>query len=168
MIRLPGQRAGRRIPGPVSQIDIVPTLLELMGQPIPDHLQGKSLRSLFVQNGPSHHAEDVFIEWNGPNTGVVGEKAADHTLPDGLQGVVSCPELEASIVDPVRSLVTSDGWKLNCSALGQHELYNLNQDPLECRNLAHNPEHGPRMRELADRIYRWQERTGDSTGLPLV
>ena len=34
-IRLPGQRRGTHVHGPVSQIDVVPTLLDLLGQPIP-------------------------------------------------------------------------------------------------------------------------------------
>ena len=35
LIRLPGQRRRQRVHGPVSQIDVVPTLLDFMGQPIP-------------------------------------------------------------------------------------------------------------------------------------
>ncbi len=46
LIRLPGQAAQRRVLGPVSQIDLAPTLLDLMGQPLPSHLQGRSLRPL--------------------------------------------------------------------------------------------------------------------------
>ena len=30
------------IPGRFSQIDVVPTLLDLIGEPVPDHLQGQS------------------------------------------------------------------------------------------------------------------------------
>ena len=43
LIRLPGQKQGRRITGPVSHIDIVPTLLDLLHQPVSSHLQGASL-----------------------------------------------------------------------------------------------------------------------------
>ena len=32
----------RMIPGRLSQIDMVPTLIDLIGEPVPDHLQGQS------------------------------------------------------------------------------------------------------------------------------
>ncbi|NJN83887.1 MAG: sulfatase-like hydrolase/transferase [Caldilineaceae bacterium] len=52
------------IPGNVSHIDLLPTLLDLMGQPIPAHLQGES--RVAVLNGEHSLADnDVFIEWNG-------------------------------------------------------------------------------------------------------
>ena len=44
LLHLPGQTATREITGPVSHIDLIPTILDLMGQPIASHLQGKSLR----------------------------------------------------------------------------------------------------------------------------
>lgn len=35
----------------------------------------------------------------------------------------------------IRTVVTPEGWKLNLSEIGEHELYNLEQDPLETQNL---------------------------------
>ena len=46
LVRLPGQPESRRIMGPVSQVDLIPTLLDYLGEPIPPHLEGVSLRRM--------------------------------------------------------------------------------------------------------------------------
>jgi len=46
VIRLPGQREGRRIAQPVSQADLAPTLLDLVGAPALPDAEGRSLRAL--------------------------------------------------------------------------------------------------------------------------
>jgi choline-sulfatase len=49
----------------VSQIDIVPTLLDLLGNSIPEGLDGESL--LPFLNVEELYNKDVFIEWHKPN-----------------------------------------------------------------------------------------------------
>jgi len=63
------------------------------------------------------------------------------------------------ITDPVRTVVTAEGWKLNYSPLGEHELYHLAEDPYETRNLARDPAMRGRFKEMVARIRAWQERT---------
>ena len=161
MIRLPGQRKGNRIRGPVSQIDIVPTLLDLLDKPIPDHLQGQSLRELLSTENPCSD-RDVFVQWNGPNTGIVGEADDGLWVPPLLDGAVSSHQLRDSVTDPVRTVIAPDGWKLNCSPMGEHELYNLHDDPGETENLFGRGRHGSVAKRLLTRLQQWQERTGDS------
>src|SRR5438046_10271718 len=43
LIRLPGQKRGKLVPQPVSHIDFVPTLLDLLSQPSHPQCAGKSL-----------------------------------------------------------------------------------------------------------------------------
>ena len=62
----------------------------------------------------------------------------------------------------MRAIVTPDGWKYHHSTLGQHELYHLHEDPYEMRNLATDGGYRALMRDLAERIRHWQERTGDN------
>ena len=159
-VRLPGQTVTRRVRGPVSQIDLVPTLLDLMGQPVPDHLQGRSLR-LCVDSGagPEH---DVFIEWNGANSGIVGESKDRLRIPEGLAGRITQEQLAAAVTDPVRTIMTQDGWKYNHSIIGEDELYDLNSDAVETVNLASRAEHASRTQASRDRIRLWQEQTGDT------
>jgi arylsulfatase A-like enzyme len=165
MIRLPGQQRGRRIKAPVSQIDIAPTLLDLLGQPIPGHLQGASLRPVLMAED-ARIERKVFIEWNGHNTGIVGEMEDRYRLPTQWQGKLPLAQLKEAVTDPVRTVIAPNGWKLNCSPRGEHELYCLRDDPCETwnvlelnRNLA---------RELRAELLRWQERTGDSVQLPAL
>jgi len=61
------QTKAMRIEQPVSQIDLVPTLLQLMGHKAPESLQGESLLPLL--EGKKRREDHVFIEW--------------HTVPDG-------------------------------------------------------------------------------------
>jgi arylsulfatase A-like enzyme len=162
LLRLPGQRAGRRVYGPVSQIDLVPTLLDLLGAPAPTHLQGRSQRpALYGKAGAL--ADTVFLEWNGPNNGM--EAFFNRTPPPAWVSALADPQrIEAANTDPVRTAIAADGWKLNCSPLGEHELYNLAADPLETTNVF--GEHKPVARRLREEIRDWQARTGDAVTLP--
>jgi len=163
LIRLPGQSQSKLITGPVSQIDLVPTLLDLMEQPIPSALQGKSLKPLIESGGQSR--DDIFIQWNGPNGGF-GDIVGKVNVPDFLSELATPEEIERAVRDPVRTVITPDGWKFNCSPLGEHELYNLNDDPFETTNLARTKEHLPLMEKLTTRIRTFQSQTRDCTPLP--
>ena len=164
LIRLPGRSGPRRIRSPVSQVDLVPTLLDLMGQAIPSCLQGKSLKAA-LEGGAAPVRDDVFIEWNGPDSGVK-RLAGGEEYPGYLAEIATREQLAEALVDPVRTVVTAGGWKFNCSPAGEHELYDLREDPLETTNLARASESLPIMKALARAIRRWQGRTEDAVGLP--
>jgi arylsulfatase A-like enzyme len=167
LLRLPGQREGRRISGPVSHIDLVPTLLDLMEQPIPAHLQGKSLKPILEQKRDIMLTDDVIFEWNGGNNGF-GDKIGQVSIPESMLEIAAREEIIAAHTDPVRTIVTPEGWKFNCSPRGEHELYNLKDDPLEIHNLAFKPQWQPLMRELVERLRHWQTRTNDTVDLPTL
>lgn len=154
LMRMPGQTDQKRIRGPVSQIDIVPTILDGMGQSIPERLEGKS-RLPAVTNGRTEAEEDIFIEWHGEG---VGRQPVARNVPP--------LDHFARLVDPVsaesiRTVVTADNWKLNLSSIGDHELYDLAKDPLECENRFVLPANHERIAAMRDKIVAWQERTGD-------
>ena len=68
----------------------------------------------------------------------------------------------ADLADAARCIVTPEGWKFCLSPAGQHELYDLNDDPGETANLAFRPEQAGRCRDLTARIRDWQLATGDT------
>ena len=139
-------RRQRRLAGYLSQVDLVPTLLELLGEDLPVSLQGTS-RVAALEAGVLE-GEDVFIEWNG----------ADGHPPASLGEA----EVNRSMAQPSRSVVSEDRWKLNLYTSGPGELYDLSADPHELSNLFHRAEHRGRIDDLASRIRRWQADTGDT------
>jgi arylsulfatase A-like enzyme len=47
-VRLPGQTDAHRIDDAVGLVDIAPTVLEILGRPVPEHLAGRSLVPLLA------------------------------------------------------------------------------------------------------------------------
>ena len=164
LLHLPGQTQGRHIHQNVSQVDVVPTLLDLLGQPVPEHLQGKSLRPWFDPSVAPRPVEDIIIEWNGHNNGF-GDVNGKVTIPEPMRALGSEEEIIQAITDPVRTVITPEGWKLNYSPAGEHELYDLSQDPYETHNLASHPDQQKRIQTLLERIQYWQEQTQDPVSL---
>jgi arylsulfatase A-like enzyme len=133
-------------------VDLTPTLLELMGQPIPDKLEGVS-RVREMRDGGSLEDNPVFAEWNGnDNT----ELPAD-----------TSPELVRRVKNQPWRTIIHKGWKLNLSPADQCELYNLNRDPFEQVNLFDAPNEKGRVREMTARLKEWQKKTKDTTQLEL-
>jgi arylsulfatase A-like enzyme len=152
LMRVPWLSTGQTdVGGSVGQIDLVPTLLDLLGQPVPGHLQGKS-RLPALKGEESLEYNDVFIQWNGHS-----DELPERDLGTGT--------INRMITQPWRSVV-SGGWKLNLCAGDQCELFDLNSDPYELNNLYNNPDQRDRVRDMAARIRFWQLQTGDRAPLP--
>ena len=71
-----------------------------------------------------------------------------------------------SSVSDIRTVVTPDLWKLSLKQAGDHELYNLNEDPYEMKNLYFIGEYKDKIKELKGLILDWQKETGDNAVLP--
>jgi arylsulfatase A-like enzyme len=146
LISVPGHRDRMiRIARPVGQVDLVPTLLELMGKPVPGHIQGRSWAAA-LRAGLEPTARDVFVV--SDVTGFAADWNKDH-------------------VTRHRTVITSEGWKLSVNDLGEGELYHLAGDPQERRNLYASPEQRKRVQDLLARLRRWQHETGDTVDLDL-
>ena len=104
-----------------------------------------------MQGSETLNDNDVFIQWNG---------YGDRNLGN--------PAINRMVSAPWRSVVTGDRWKLNLSHADQSELYDLNSDPHEMRNLFDDPAHRDRIRDMTARIRIWMHDVGDTTPLPAV
>ncbi|MEE8362714.1 MAG: sulfatase-like hydrolase/transferase [Dehalococcoidia bacterium] len=163
LMRVPWLLDGtQRVGGNFSQIDMLPTLLELLGQPVPAHLQGES-RAAVLRGEASLEDNDVFIQHNGLGDRDLTSEANRHSWPP--EKVRDLNYLNAV---PWRSVVTADRWKLTLCAADQGELFDLNSDPSETTNLFDEPEHRDRIRAMAARIHLWQQQSGDTAPLPSV
>ena len=152
----------RRVGGNFSQIDFVPTLLDLLGQAVPEHLAGES-RADVLRGQADLNDNDVVIQHNGVGDRDLTSAGVSHTMaPERIR------QLNWLTTVPWRSVVTSDRWKLTLCATDQGELFDLNTDPAETTNLFDRPEHRDRVRWMAARLRLWQEEVGDTAPLPGV
>lgn len=163
LVRAPWLHEGqRRIAGNFSQIDFVPTLLELMGQKVPDCLTGVN-RAAVLRGEADLSDNDVFIQHNGVGDRDLTSASESHTMP-----AERVRQLNLLKTAPWRSVVTADRWKLTLCAADQGELFDLNKDPAEITNLFDRPEHRDRVRWMAARLRLWQQEVGDTAPLPGV
>ena len=67
LVYIPGlKNPGRVIKRVVSQIDLMPTVLELLGLPIPEQVQGRSLKDLILGKEPDQPEGEAFLESHFP------------------------------------------------------------------------------------------------------
>lgn len=175
-VRIPGtEKIGDTVDAPVSQVDLVPTLLDAMGQDVPDFLQGYSWLPFLNDDGDLQE-ENVFVEWNGStNIGVNNISSWGGTIrnrpqpdDDALQiwnEMDTNRDLIDVVTDPVRTIITPDGWKLNYRRSGEHELYDLDEDPHEIENLADDDQYEDLIDDLYEEIIEWQIQTRDPVKL---
>ena len=124
------------IPQPVSHIDMIPTLLDLMGKKDVSGLAGRPLTGTLLGTRPP---EDIFIEWNrDPQEG--GPRA--------------------------RTVVTPDGWKMVLHDTDVCMLFDRNKDPLEMNNLYYQAQYAGTVRKLTGKIEEFQKKTRDDMKLP--
>jgi uncharacterized sulfatase len=130
-------RAGGVSDGPVSHIDLAPTLLEFFGVPVPDLLQGRSLLAQ-CRNPDARTNDHVFLEFN--------RFEIDH---DGFGAFA-----------PIRCVF--DGrYKLAINLLDTDEFYDLREDPLELRNRIDDPATAAERDRLHGALMAWMNRTRD-------
>src|SRR5215472_3495748 len=148
LIRLPGQTRSKMVSQPVSHIDFVPTLLDLLRQPNHPQCAGKSLLPLI--DNENALPQNVLVEW-APNRAKVkkGSRLARRRV------------IKRAVEESTRALVSADGWKLCLRDKDLNELYNLKNDPFETRNLYSDPGCTSMIMRLAGEIHDWQESTND-------
>ena len=152
LMRIPqlGRRQ-RMMRGPVSHIDLVPTLLDLLGKPADERLPGHSLVPWLKGGQPA--GDHAFIEWNASPAN------QPQTKPS------SPPEDEERPQITTRAVVAPDGWKLCLSIGDKNQLFNLEKDPYETINLYDSGRHGDVIARLREKIQAWQKSVNDTAAV---
>lgn len=129
------------ISGNISQIDILPTLLDLIGGTIPSYLEGYS-RVNVLMGEQNLEENDVFIQWNG-----VGDRDLGNDTINRMNSIARI------------CLVTGDRWKLSLGKGDNTELFDLNSDPYEIINRATDKNCSKRIELMEQKIYNWKIKT---------
>ncbi|MFS0726731.1 sulfatase [Paenibacillus sp. 1P07SE] len=154
-----GIAGGKRLAGLVSQVDVLPTMLEALAlEAGPLELQGESFWTM-LQEDDSQGRQAVFAEKNY------------HARYEPMRCIRTeryklIVNLEVSLqVDVPSDIVRSPVYPLMVDDLSRPrpavELYDLLEDPLEMDNLAESPSHARLRAELTDRLLRWMQETED-------
>ncbi|MCC6858784.1 MAG: sulfatase-like hydrolase/transferase [Bryobacterales bacterium] len=124
----PARWKARRSPALVELTDIVPTLLEAAGIPLPDHLQGMPLSAL-AAGAARDSAHRVFVR---------SEYHDALDLPDHTHA----------------NMLRNERYKLvHYHGHPAGELYDLEKDPGELRNLWFDPAHAALQRDLTKQLF---------------
>lgn len=157
LMRYPRWGAGRREPALVSNVDLLPTLLEACRLPLPSNLAGRSAHGL-LSGQPE-----------APNDAVFAEKTF-HDTYDPTRAVRTLRHkyiryFEVGIFQDLRlASVERRHWFADpADAFRRHheELYDLEADPWERVNLATEPEHRATLLALRRRLGDWMRATDD-------
>ena len=131
--------AGQRVTAPLGGVDLVPTLLDLVGAPLPAALEGRSLAPA-IMAGTDPDPAPVFAE--------VASAAA---IYEGDHDPRQCA---------AHVMVLADAWKYVWNRFEIDELYDLAADPAEMHNRADVPSCAPRVADMRGLIVAMLERTG--------
>ena len=156
----------------VSSIDFGPTVLKLAGLPLPKHVQGRS----FIHDAPREFVfgardrmderYDIIRSVRGPRYRYIRNYEPLKTYYQYM----NTPEKGATMKEIRR--VQAAGKMPAAAALFMapakpaEELYDLQADPHEIRNLAGQPEHAARLKRMREVHLQWVRDTGDLGLLP--
>jgi arylsulfatase A-like enzyme len=172
IVRMP---AGTPRPSPrsrtlTSHVDMVPTLLELVGAPVPGNVQGASFAAELVgddggdgdgggapRRGPRREA--VYAEKNWHDLRQYDPVRCVRT--ERYKYIVSYEDRPAV---PLPGDVAASGSAIGVDRAARRppvELYDLDADPFEQDNLAGSEDLAEVEKDLAERLATWQRETGD-------
>lgn len=158
MMRWPdsGWVHGARLADLVSNVDILPTLLDACGLDIPGTIQGASFLPL-LEGRTGGGRESVFAE------------KTFHDCYDPMRGVRTerykyIRYFEKSTHHPIPGDIVNGGASRELgrvARVGSEELFDLELDPNERRNLAEDAQHQELVEEMRTRLAGWMRETED-------
>jgi len=137
----------------VEATDILPTLFGFLGMEEPYHCQGRSFAPLISDiGGPYQERDAVFCENIIPEVITEGNWKFPFEKGKGVGG----------ILHPDAKMVRTRKWKLNYYPGHGGELYDLEKDPTENRNLFHESECAGIVQELEKKLLDWMIATDET------
>ena len=181
IIRWPGARAGQRRAEMVSTLDLYPTFCEIAGASIPKTLVGRSLKPIVHGQTPEWRRY-LFTEFHVHSN---HNPWPQRTVRDARYKLIHNPV--AGEVNPGydftmgKKFFAAPEAELMAKASAQvraayalmkkppaFELYDLQADPHEFKNLAENPAHAQTRERLVAELRRWQKETNDPLADPAI
>ena len=130
----------------IETADVLPSVLELCGLPVPDHIQGRGFVPLVAGNQSLYKPRDVLF----------AENIMPEVITNGDEGYFFVPgQGIGGIRHPDAKMARTNRWKLNYYVGYGGELYDLENDPGEWDNLYDDPARQGIVRELKGALLDW-------------
>ena len=147
MMRGPGIPADVHVKQLVGLQDIAPTILKATGNYGVQTLTLDGVSMLRMTTDPKiYGGRDLVLE-AGPSSDALDPGSVSDSSPAAT---------------PYRGIRTNTGWKYIRYRDGEQELYDLNTDPNELKNLASDPAYAAHLQQLADATTKLQTCVGDA------
>ncbi|MBN1557990.1 MAG: sulfatase [Lentisphaerae bacterium] len=159
LLRAPGTEAGREIDALVSNMDVFPTLCDLLGVSAPADLHGVSMAPLLDGRATSVR-EDIFSEINFH----AAAEPARCVRTEDWNLIVRFDDDPRKPLANVDGSPTRDRWLeagYGAAPMIPVGLYDLRKDPLERHDVSDRPESAGMRKDLEARLSRWLEQTDD-------
>ncbi len=155
VLALPGEDRPQRLEASISNIDIMPTILDHCGLAPSRPPQGRSFLAALT-GGPDVHRDEIIVECGRP------VQPPPPMAPDAFQAYQSERLKQDGLfwfidytVNGRAAMIRRDGWKYAWYVGDRDELYDLTHDPLELHNLSDAPEHREQREALRNRLLEW-------------
>lgn len=177
IIRYPdGHLAGTRDTSMVSLMDLGPTVLSLAGIEPPDYMDGKAFAGPYKSDSARKYAfgsADRFDESIDMSRSVIDGRFVyiKNFMPQlPLIHRIAYREqvrMNRELLEMDRKgLLSGDQAYIFMKTKPVEELYDLQSDPYEVKNLADSPEYAPKLNELRNALSSWQLEIGDLGFVP--
>lgn len=146
LMRFPGRISPQKKEAMIEMVDVMPTLLELCGIAVPETVQGRSFAALAAGRDAAYT----------PRGAVFSENIIPEVITNGALDMPFVPGKGiAGIRHPDAKMIRTARWKLNHYPGNGTELFDMQNDPGERRNLATDPAHRNVVCELKQELLDW-------------
>jgi arylsulfatase A-like enzyme len=152
VVKPPGSTAGRQLSALVDLVDVHATVLDYAGAELPSGGRGRSLRPLL--EGKPYEPRKLLC---GAVYGRYDSRApyALYVRDERWKYVYFLQDVSGRELSPGPRLAPEFR-----ARAGQHRLYDLEQDPLEERNIAGGPKQVERVHDLRTAVFAWWKESG--------
>lgn len=159
IVRGPGVEAGVDDVDHVSLVDLLPTVCDIVGRPIPLGVQGRSLWPLL--RGEEYSEADFESVYAERGFGGLPYEADERPALHFDYGGATFDELNTVTQSGSTAMVRSGRWKLVYDVARKGELYDLEEDPMELADRWEDPWLADVRAALVETLLWWRLRVSD-------
>ena len=155
IIVLPNEEQVSQSTADISNIDVMPTIAEVLGMDQPDSVQGRSILGV-ISGDESTHRRAIFAEVGEPHQPPppipVGEYSEYNRRRRDEEGVFWFVEYTTR---GRAAMIRKDGWKYCYYTGDTEELYHVDEDPTEISNLVSEDDYTETKEKLKSALLEW-------------